>query len=675
MVSVSANKKWGLVVFLFALLLRLVYVGEIRSSPYFENLVLDAYEYDRLATQLLSGDWLLETSGFYVHGPLYTYLLALLKACGLGSLGIRLFQALIGALSSSLIFSIAGHVFPRPVPHIAGFMAAAYWPFIFFGGELLATTLFVFLELLLILVLLRWGAVSFYAVVGAALLTALLALTRGNALLLVPLVVWWLWHMANAKSRVRVILLFSLIYALCLTPYLARNYAVQGSLLPFQGSWSFYMGNNPNADGTPYARQGIVWQRLENLPLKEGLETPAQLGTFYRNAALGYMVQNPGAYVKLLYRKFRLFWHQYEIPVSADMRYAEQHSHLAAWTLGFGLLVPLALVGLLSGIWAQKKSQLLVGFILVYLCTGLLFSVCARYRLPALPLLLVFAAGGLWRLWAAVRTPRLLTIGGWGVLLGAAFALVHSGIQRDEVDHLRSPWLLGHIYLQQRQYDRALETYRDGVRQFPGDADIYNGIAVTNEHLGRMDEAEVAYRRAVELAPDFAKAWLNLGKLYLKQKSLKKAQGAFIAALEQDLRPSIQYEANYNLGQCYMVKRIFPQARDAFVQALEHKQGHLAYYNLSAAYNQLGQTKEQLHSLEQAVRLDSSFAPAHRNLGVLYIQRKEYAAAEAALQQAILHDPASPIAYRHLAELYKRMGRADRARAAYEAAQRLSKRF
>ena len=363
--SVSNNQKWALAVFLFALILRLVYVGEIRSFPYFETLVLDAYEYDRLATGLLSGDWLLGADGFYVHGPLYTYLLALLKACGLGHLAICLFQALIGACSSSLIFYIAGCVFPRPVPQIAGFMAAAYWPFIFFGGELLATTLFLFLELLLILVLLRWNPGSLYAVATTALLTALLALTRGNALLLVPLVLWWLWCTADSLSRTRVMLLFALIFVLVLSPYLGRNYVVQGSLLPFQGSWSFYMGNNPDADGTPYARQGVVWQRLENLPLKAGMDISAEKGIFYRDAALGYIVQNPGAYFKLLYRKFRLFWHQYEIPVSADMRYAEQHAWLAGWTLGFGFLVPLALVGLLGGAWKNKKAHLLVGFILV----------------------------------------------------------------------------------------------------------------------------------------------------------------------------------------------------------------------------------------------------------------------------------------------------------------------
>ena len=130
--AMSANMKWGLGIFLGALIVRLIYLGEASSAPYFKTLVLDANEYDRLASGILSGDWLLKTTGFYVHGPLYTYLLALLKACGLEYWGIRFFQGLIGASTASLIFFVTTYIFPRPIPQLAGFMAAFYWPFIFF---------------------------------------------------------------------------------------------------------------------------------------------------------------------------------------------------------------------------------------------------------------------------------------------------------------------------------------------------------------------------------------------------------------------------------------------------------------------------------------------------------------------------------------------------------------
>ena len=68
----------------------------------------------------------------------------------------------------------------------------------------------------------------------------------------------------------------------------------------------------------------------------------------------------------------------------------------------------------------------------------------------------------------------------------------------------------------------------------------------------------------------------------------------------------------------------------------------------------------------------STFAPALRNLGVLYLTRGDPEAAEAALLQSIRHDSTSAVAHRNLAELYSRRGQHERARAALDKAERLS---
>ena len=91
-------------IFLLALVLRLFYLAAIRDAPYFHTLVIDAFEYDHLATQILRGNWLLDPAvDMYVHGPLYPYLLVLLKGIGFSHLGILLFQAVLGALICVLI--------------------------------------------------------------------------------------------------------------------------------------------------------------------------------------------------------------------------------------------------------------------------------------------------------------------------------------------------------------------------------------------------------------------------------------------------------------------------------------------------------------------------------------------------------------------------------------------
>jgi len=656
--------------FLLALVLRLLYLAEIRDTPYFDTLVLDAYEYDRLADELLEGNWLLAYDGGYVHGLLYPCVLSLLKLCGAGHLAVRLFQAVLSSLSCVFVYRLAGCFFPRSVSLIAGLLAAFYWPFIFYGGELLATTLVIFLELALVLLLVR--AEGRASVAAAGVLFGLLATARGNLLLLAPVLLWWLLRTAPRPRRPSLLLAFSLGFILAFSPFLLRSYLAQGSPLPFQGGWSFYMGSNPAADGTPYARQGITWQRLELLPIQRGITAPAEKGIFYVREGLRFIWEQPAAYLSLLYRKFGLFWHAAEIPVSADLRYYERHSLLGrVLVLDFGVIAPLALVGMLWG-WRQRRDRfLLYGFVLAYLVSGLLFSVCARYRLPAVPFLLIFAASGIWQLGKLLRDRHLPTAGAFLLTLAASAVLVHTGVDLRQVEHLRSPWLLGHVYLRNQQYDLAEQAYLSGLQDFPEDPDMRNSLGVVYEFQGRNQEAEIAYLAAVERAPDHARARINLGKLYLKQQRLEEARAALEEALASDLRPANQHEGRYHLGYVYLFQKAYHRAYQSFARALEFQERARAYYGLANACAHLGRAQEQVRALERAVRLDPGFAPAYRNLGVLYLQRGDYVAAERALLQAVRRQPGSAAAYRHLAALYARLGKQEQARAALQAARRL----
>ena len=80
------------------------------------------------------------------------------------------------------------------------------------------------------------------------------------------------------------------------------------------------------------------------------------------------------------------------------------------------------------------------------------------------------------------------------------------------MDHLRSPWLLGHTQLRNKQYDQAVQTFARGLAQFPDDSDLYNSLGVAYQLPGQFDEAETAFLRAVELVqitPNPGSIWAN----------------------------------------------------------------------------------------------------------------------------------------------------------------------
>ena len=60
----------------------------------------------------------------------------------------------------------------------------------------------------------------------------------------------------------------------------------------------------------------------------------------------------------------------------------------------------------------------------------------------------------------------------------------------------------------------ALAAYDAGLALEPHDADLQFNRAIVLEDLGRIDDAIDAYRRALEVRPDFADAHWNLARLY-----------------------------------------------------------------------------------------------------------------------------------------------------------------
>ncbi|MBC8426893.1 DUF3808 domain-containing protein, partial [bacterium] len=256
--------------------------------------------------------------------------------------------------------------------------------------------------------------------------------------------------------------------------------------------------------------------------------------------------------------------------------------------------------------------------------------------------------------------------------LGLSIALVHTGVDADRVDHLRSDWLQGHAHLRRQEYGLAERAYLEGLRKFPNDADIHNSLGVVREHQKRDGEAEASYLRALKIAPDHVKPRVNLGKLYVKQRRLEEAKTAFEEAIARDPRSANQRETHHHLGYVHLFRQNFHEAYRAFSRALEAREHPQTYYGLANACAQLGMPREQMRALERAVQLEPKFAPALRNLGVLYLQQGDLVAAEKVLLKAVRYDPSSPVGYRHLGALYQRFGRQDRARAAFENAKRLS---
>ena len=128
----------------------------------------------------------------------------------------------------------------------------------------------------------------------------------------------------------------------------------------------------------------------------------------------------------------------------------------------------------------------------VYLASALLFFVLSRYRMPSVPVLLIFASFAAVSLYDAVRARRYRFCL-WGLAaLVALFAIVHLDLTRENL--YMAHFNLGNKYRDLGQWDRAVQSYGESLRINPGFVDTHVGLALAHEGAGRSEEAARHWR-------------------------------------------------------------------------------------------------------------------------------------------------------------------------------------
>jgi tetratricopeptide (TPR) repeat protein len=181
---------------------------------------------------------------------------------------------------------------------------------------------------------------------------------------------------------------------------------------------------------------------------------------------------------------------------------------------------------------------------------------------------------------------------------------------------------------------------------------LYN-TAVVLQQQGRAAEAMEEYRRAIDLAPDYDGARLNLGDLLLAAGRVDEAIAQFRAILDHD--PD-NPDARRNLGAALTRAGRAGEARVELERAVARDPSAQAYNNLGSALEAGGDLDGAIREYREAIRADPEYARAHRNLGSLLQAQARYEEAEEHLREAVRLDPASAAAQNNLGALLRERG-------------------
>jgi tetratricopeptide (TPR) repeat protein len=684
---------YALVIFAVAVAVRLIHLWQLRDTPFFDTLLGDANGYDKWAQRLAAGDWI--GSDVFYQAPLYPYFLGVVYAIfGRDLLIVRVIQAVIGSASCVLLGLAGARLFSRRVGLIAGLALALWGPAIFFDSLLQKSVLDMFFICATLWFIAAIDRSSRWRWLGLGCVMGALALTRENALLLIGvlglgIVLRKFNHRAADAPRaadalveprssprrtfVEQLLPFVAGLAIVFLPVVARNYAVDGGfyLTTSQFGSNLYIGNNPNADGT-YAsiRFGRGAPEFERLDAKEVAEesvgrslSASEVSSFWTGRALGYITSQPLSWLKLTGRKILLLFNRTEmLDTESQESYAEFSVPLriGGWFGHFGLLMPLAIAGLIAT-WPERRRLWVVhALALAYAASVVVFYVFARYRYPLVPFLILFAAAPFGQFDSTQRSWRTLFLAQgklqWlpvvsvlGVAIFANWPVLSPTLMMAITENN-----LGTALLERGLYDQAVVHNERAIALRPDYAPGYNNLGAALRAAGRLDDAVARYRQALELKPDFASASYNLANALLEQGQTGDSAATFRRALE--LNPN-SVEAHNNLGIALAGQGHAAGAIAEFRAALaiDDRSVH-AHRNLGNMLVDAGQRPEGIAHLERAAQLAPSEPEATYDIGTVLLQDQDFAGAARRFELALKVRPDWAEAHNNLGIALASMG-------------------
>ncbi len=145
------------------------------------------------------------------------------------------------------------------------------------------------------------------------------------------------------------------------------------------------------------------------------------------------------------------------------------------------------------------------------------------------------------------------------------------------------------------------------------------------------------YREAVRLSPDYARAWLELGKTYYAQRAYEPAIAA-LGHVQQS--SSVAREANFYLGLAAFAHGDFAKSESAFEFVAERLPLAEVYNNLGVVATRRGHNSKTVADyFERAIKDDPSDADYHFNLGVTLTQAGDRSGAARELRATLDHRP------------------------------------
>ena len=141
----------------------------------------------------------------------------------------------------------------------------------------------------------------------------------------------------------------------------------------------------------------------------------------------------------------------------------------------------------------------------------------------------------------------------------------------------------------------------------------YHNLGNSLQESGRFDEAVAAYKKAIELNPNFSWSYHSLGDVLLKLEKWEEAVAAYKKAVE--LNPYFSW-SYHNLGDALLKLRQWEEAAVAYRCEIALKSDFAwSFCNLGDALTKLKQWDEAIATYLKAIEIDGDLPGSYEKLG------------------------------------------------------------
>ena len=187
-----------------------------------------------------------------------------------------------------------------------------------------------------------------------------------------------------------------------------------------------------------------------------------------------------------------------------------------------------------------------------------------------------------------------------------------------------------------KDLDGAVQQIGDAIKLDPKQATPYSSLGALEMARGRRDEAEAAFKKAVEAAPQSASAHLALANFYWSSGRQADAEGAFKAALQLEPKNAL---ANRALATFYIASGRVPEAEPLLRTLADSTPDAGARIALADYYLLAGRPTDAERELLTAESLKGGYVPARSRLAAVWFAGGRKSEAYAAIDDAMKKDP------------------------------------